>query len=456
MKLRQLIFTYILLYTIIFNNSIKIFATDEKISPIDMSTEESENTVPPTAHMEGDKPVIAARSAVVIDADTGVVVFGKDEHQLCYPASVTKTLTCLIAAEETEPTDLVTFSENAVYGIGEGSSSIAVRVGETLNMEQCMHAMLMASANDVCVGVAEFIDGDINTFAERMNKKAKEVGALDSHFANPHGYHDENHYTTAYDIAMIVKAAVKEPKFLESYGCLTYTIPKTNMVDEERILNNRSKILFPDSEFYYKYIKGSKTGYTSQAGNTLVSYAEKDGIGLICCVLADRGTNTFEDTSLLFDYCFGKYSSQTLLSPGEQSVTVPVEQAYKDKTILTGEVQASVKDECSAVVPDFINKSTISVSKDVPEKLTAPVKAGDVIGKVSISYGGVVFASADLIADNEVQLIPENVLRLQEIKRMFLKYAPIVAMCLLGLMILYSLVHVFHISKGNRGRRLGR
>ncbi len=453
MKLRKLIFIHILLYTIIFNNSIKIFASDIKKSPIDMSTEENMNTVPPTAHSdENGKPVISARSAVVIDSETGIVVFGKDEHMLCYPASVTKVLTCLIAAEETDPDDLVTFSDNAVYGIGEDSSSIAVRVGETLNMEQCMHAMLMASANDVCVGVAEFIDGSIESFADRMNKRAAELGAVDSHFANPHGYHDENHYTTAYDMAMIAKEAIKNPKFMESFGCLSYTIPETNIVNEKRILNHRAKILYPDSDNYYKYIKGSKTGYTSQAGNTLISYAEKDGVGLICCVFADRGTNTYSDTALLFDYCFGMYSNRTLLEPGEQRTVIPVEQVYKDKSIVTGETEASVKEEYTALLPSFVNRSTISISRDVPSRLDAPVNKGDKVGTVNISYGGILLASADLVADTEVQLIPENVLRAQEIKKMFLRYSPMVAIGVLGVMILYSLMHIIRFSRKDKGR----
>ncbi len=420
MNYKRFLFIFFLLYTIIFNNAIKIFALDENLSEevfnsMDMSEEEynAEDIVP--AYLdENGSPVIVAKSAVVIDADTGIILYGKDENSMHYPASVTKVLTALIACEETTPADEVTFSDEAVYGIGEGSSSIAVRVGETLNMNDCLHAILMASANDVCVGVAEFIDGTQDAFVERMNRRAKELGAVNSHFANSHGYHDENHYTSAYDMAQILREAVKNEKFMESFGCLTYTIPTTNIVDEERYLNHKAKILWDESPYYYQYIKGSKTGFTDQAGNTLISYAEKDGINLICCVLADRGTNTYTDTKLLFDYCFGLYAERTLVEAGELSIVIPANQIYNNETINLGTVSGSVKESYSAYVPAAVNKDTITVSYNVPDTLTGGVAVGDVIGQAEIYYGGNLLGSLDITADTAAELIPEEVLIRQE------------------------------------------
>lgn len=422
MRYGKLIFTLFLLYTIIFNNAIKIFGQDENLSEeetvfdsMDMSEEEyNDEDIIPAYLDENGEPVIVAKSAVVIDADTGVILYGKDENAMHYPASVTKVLTSLIACEETEPSDLVTFSDAAVYGIGEGSSSIAVRVGETLNMEQCLHAILMASANDVCVGVAEFIDGTEAAFAERMNRRAKELGAVNTHFANSHGYHNDNHYTTAYDMAQILREAIKSERFMESFSCLTYTIPTTNIVDEERPLNHKAKILWEESPYYYQYIKGAKTGFTDQAGNTLISYAEKDGVKLICCVLADRGVNTYTDTALLFDYSFGLYSTQTLVSPGELSIVLPAVQYYNGRTIDLGEVTASVKDSYSAYVPGAVNKDTITVSYDVPDTITAGAAVGDVLGQAEIYYGGNLLTSLDITADTAAELIPEDVLIREE------------------------------------------
>ncbi|MCD7777971.1 MAG: D-alanyl-D-alanine carboxypeptidase, partial [Clostridiales bacterium] len=449
MRCRKLLFAFFILYTIIFNNAIKIFAQDENLSEevtydsMDMSeVEYTEADTVPAYLDENGNPVIVAKSAVVIDADTGVILYGKDENAMHYPASVTKVLTSLIACEETEPTDLVTFSEAAVYGIGEGSSSIAVRVGETLNMDQCLHAILMASTNDVCVGVAELIDGTEAAFAERMNERAKELGAINSHFANSHGYHDENHYTTAYDMAMILKEAIKNEKFMESFSCLSYTIPETNLVSEQRPLAHKAKILWEDSPYYYQYIKGAKTGFTDQAGNTLITYSEKDGVKLICCVLADRGYyNTYTDSILLFDYCFNMYSTQTLVSAGELNISVPAVQYYNNKTIDLGEVSASVKQDYDAYVPGAVNKDTITISYDVPDTLTGGVAVGDIVGQAEVFYGGNLLASLDITADTAAELIPEEELIRQEKLEELVKLSVRILIGLIALIIVVFIIH---------------
>lgn len=416
MKTKAALIAFFLLYTIFINNSTQIFAADKISSaPIDMSAGEYDADSIESAHFdENGSPVVVAESAVVMDAKTGVVIYGKNERALCYPASITKVLTALIACEETEPDDMVTFSEEAVYGIGEGSSSIAVRVGETLNMDQCMHAILLASANDVCVGVSEFISGTQEEFANKMNERAKALGAANSHFANAHGYHDPNHYTTAYDMALILKEAIKNKKFAECYGAETYDIAPTNIVDETRHLENRSKILRTGSPYYYPYIKGSKTGFTDQAGNTLISYAEKDGIGLICCVMADIGFNTYTDTSLLFDYGFSRYAERVLAQEGELGLLLPVYQEYKDKTIDLGFVRAAVKDGYTAVLPDVINKDTITIDYDVPDKIIGGINEGDPIGSANILCEGNLIASLEVEAASTIAPIPEEELIKQE------------------------------------------
>lgn len=449
MKLKKAFFALFLLYTIFFNNSIQIFAQSEISTELmDMSAEEyvPDNITP--AHLdENGKPVIVAKSAVVMDADTGIVVYGKNENDIHYPASITKVLTALIACEETSPDDLVTFSEEAVYGIGEDSSSIAVRVGETLNMDQCLNAIMLASANDVCVGVSEFISGSQAAFVEKMNEKAKSLGAVNSHFANSHGYHDENHYTTAYDMALILREAVKNPVFMKAFGNLTYDIPKTNVVDEERHLFHRAKILWKESPYYYQYIKGSKTGFTDQAGNTLISYAEKDGVKLICCVLADRGINTYTDTSLLFDYGFNSYSQKTLVEGGELSLVFPVYQEYNGRTIDLGLVTAEVKDSFSAYLPAVVDKNTITVDYDVPESIMGGVKEGDIVGSADILYSGSSIASLDVVANSTIDPIPEAVLSRQEKLDMLVKIALRLAAVLFVLLII---IVVYQMITGNK------
>lgn len=464
MSLKRILTAFFILYTIFFNNAIQIFAENEILeeisseqttdSAIDMSLEEYDpDSIVPAYLDDNGLPVIVAKSAIVIDADTGVIVYEKDADAIHYPASVTKILTSLIACEETEPTDEITFSHEAVFGIGEGSSSIAVREGETLNMKDCLHAILMASANDVCVGVAEHISGTQDKFVEEMNKRAKELGAANTHFANSHGYHDVNHYTTAHDLALILKEAVKNQKFLESFSCYEYDIPATNAVNEVRHLVHKAKILNSDSPYYYPYIAGAKTGFTDQAGNTLITYAKKDGISLICCVLADRGVNTYTDSALLFDYCFGLYKDTTLIHPGDLKISVPVNQIYNNKTIDLGSVTASVNTSYSAKLPAAVNPDTITITYDVPETITGDVTVGDVIGTADISYKGNELVKMEITANSSVKAIPEEVLIRQERNKKITRWTVRIGIGILAALAVVFVIIMINSTKMRRHKR---
>lgn len=253
-------------------------------------------------------PVVSAEAAILMEADTGTILYSKNIHQKEYPASTTKILTTLIATEQCSLDEVVTFSHDAVFDNPPGSSGIAMDVGQTLTMEQCLNAILIRSANEVCFAVAEHITGitDWSVFAEIMNERAKELGCLNSNFVNPNGLPDENHYTTAYDLAMIGRAFFANEMLCKISLSRRLEIPASDTVPEAKIENNAMQII-PGGAYAYEYLVGCKTGYTNAARSCLVSCAEKDGMRLICVVLRDEAPLQYEDTISLFNYGFSNF-----------------------------------------------------------------------------------------------------------------------------------------------------
>ena len=235
-------------------------------------------------------PAIEAASAVVMDMDTGTFLYSKNATAKMYPASITKIMTTLLLVENCNLDDEITFSE-IVYDLEEGSSHLGIQPGEKMTLRDAAYGIMLASANDMANGVAEYIGGSISGFADMMNAKASELGCVNTHFANPHGLYQEDHYTCAYDMALIARAAYENPIFREIAGTRIYCIPKTNLTDEERYFTNHQKILQKDEEYYRKWCTGGKTGYTEDCLNTLVTYGEKGGQRLVSVVLRVNGAD---------------------------------------------------------------------------------------------------------------------------------------------------------------------
>lgn len=253
-------------------------------------------------------PVVSAESAILMEAGTGTILYAKNIHQTEYPASTTKILTTLIASEMCSMDEVVTFSYDAVFDNPPGSSGIAMDVGQTLTMEQCLNAILIRSANEVAFAVAEHITGttDWTVFADIMNERAKELGCLNTNFVNPNGLPDENHYTTAYDLAMIGRAFFANEMLCKITLTRRLEIPASDTIPVAKIENNAMQII-PGGAYAYEYLVGCKTGYTNAARSCLVSCAEKDGMKLICVVMRDEAPLQYEDTISLFDYGFSNF-----------------------------------------------------------------------------------------------------------------------------------------------------
>ncbi len=254
-----------------------------------------------------EPPTISAESAILIDAASGAVIYSKEADAKRYPASITKVMTALLTIENCSMDDIVTFSDSAVNGIEAGSSSAGINVGAKLTVEDTLYAMMLVSANEAAAALAEHVGGSIDEFAKMMTERAEELGCTKTNFTNPHGLPDENHYTSAHDMSLIVKQAMKYDEFRKIAGTITYTLEKSDTLPETLELWNHAKILRESSEHYYQYAEGAKTGFTQAALNTLVSYAKKGDVELICVVLKDYGAeNSYKDSTSLYKWGFKK------------------------------------------------------------------------------------------------------------------------------------------------------
>lgn len=251
---------------------------------------------------------ISAEGGIVMDADTGAVIYGKNIHEAYFPASITKILTALIVIENCDLDEIVTYSHNAVYNVEAGSSSAGIDEGDQLTVRDSLYAMMLKSANEAANGLAEHTAGSIEAFADMMNEKAASLGCTDSHFANPSGLNDPEHYTSAYDMALITQAAFQNEIFTEIDSTLYYDIPPTKKNPDGIRVYPGHKMLKKNTAQYYPGVICGKTGYTSLAGNTLVTCAERDGMRLIAVILNGQQTH-YADTKTMLDFAFSNFKS---------------------------------------------------------------------------------------------------------------------------------------------------
>lgn len=274
------------------------------------SDNDSDTSTPGDASKNNDRtppPAITTLSGIVMDIDTGTILYEKDIYTKRYPASITKVMTALIALEHGNLNDIVTVSENAVDNTPSDSSNIALTYDEQLTLRDAMYAMLLNSANDAAYAIAEHIAGSLPAFCDLMNQKAEELGCKNTHFSNASGLTATDHYTCVYDMALIGRAAYALSDFIEFSSTLTYTIPPTNK-NVERVLWHGDGMLFESSDYYYPYAVCGKTGYTTDANGTLITFAEKDGTRLVS-VLMDvlPASTTFTESATILDFCFSSF-----------------------------------------------------------------------------------------------------------------------------------------------------
>lgn len=270
--------------------------------------------MPMTAYGAADWPsevAIEADGGILMDAETGTILYGKNINEAYYPASITKLLTAQVVLDRCKLDETVEFSQNAVYNVEQGSKSLSMDTGDRMSVKDSLYGLILHSANEVANALAEHAAGSTEEFAKLMNQKAEELGCTGSNFVNPSGLNDPEHYTTAYDMALIARAALNYSEIVEIMGTRVYKIPPSQKAPEGQTISPGHKMLKKNDAAYDSRVFGGKTGFTSLAGNTLVTYAKKDDMTLIAVILNGHQTH-YTDTKKLLDFGFSRFQSMKL------------------------------------------------------------------------------------------------------------------------------------------------
>lgn len=363
---------------------------------------------------------IDGQAAILIDYDTGEILFQKNSHLKLYPASTTKMMTAILAVEHSSLNELVTVDQEIV-SLTKGSH-IALEPGEVLTMEQMLHALLLPSANDAALAIAKHVGGSIENFVTMMNQKANELGALDTNFVNPNGLHDDRHVSSAYDLALIGRYAMNSEVIRSIVDKVTYEIPPTNIKTETRYFKITNKLLF-SSELIdkegelvparYEAASGVKTGYTSQAMNCLVSFAEKNDQRLIAVVLKADGNMVYSDSQKLLDYGFENYSNTVIATTNEFIENIGITDG--DAPFIAGVLDRDITYPVSES-----NSNMIEQKITLNENLNAPIDKGQILGQVEYLVDGKVVGGGNIISTASVEVDPLTVMPGKLLSRWYL------------------------------------
>lgn len=352
---------------------------------------------------------ITAESSILIDASSGKVLFEKNaDRKGMFPASTTKIMTAILAIEKGNPDQVMTASQAAVDDIGKDGSNIGIMAGEQIPLKNLLEALLICSANETANIIAENICSTRQEFVDLMNQKAKELGALNTHFVNPCGAHDANHYTTASDLAKIARYAMTIPEFRKIVDKSSFQMPPTNKHDSWPVLATTNKLMQSDKNDLYS-IDGVKTGYTGPAGYNLVSSAvNSSGMELISVVMGVRGdgaqSNVKKFSKELLDYGFNNYNLINLQKDGKVYRSVGVEDAED-----TVPLDLVTKGEVSSVLPVDQSKWDLKEIPHINSNITAPVNEGDKLGYIEYKAMGESIGKVDLVASRSIKLKPQAV-----------------------------------------------
>lgn len=257
-------------------------------------------------------PEITSEAAVILEDSTGTTLYAKNMDEVLYPGSTVKIMTCLLALENSNLTDEVTMTATGVSGVTDGGANISAQLDEVFTMEQCLYAIMVASANDIALQVAEHVGGSVENFVAMMNTRAAQLGCTNTVFTNPTGLPDENQHTTAHDMALIMKAATENPSFSPIASANTYTIPATNVSGGARSLTSKFTMTNNSSDAYYQGCLGGKEGFTEASQSTLVCSAQRNDVTLICVILKGASSQTDDEAITLLDYGFSNFQLLTL------------------------------------------------------------------------------------------------------------------------------------------------
>lgn len=345
---------------------------------------------------------------ILMEASTGKVIYEKGAHEVAFPASTTKIMTAILTLEHCALTDTATVSHEAIFSVPVGYSHAYLVEGEILTIDQLLHVLLIASANDAANVLAEHIAGSVSSFATMMNTKALELGCLNTNFVNSNGIHAQNHTTTAYDLALMGRYAMQNETFRSIVATTKYTLPATNKyADTNRFFSTTNELIKPDDRdrvdnYYYSYATGIKTGYTNPAKDCIVASSKKDDVEYIVVILgAERTENglsgRYLDCKNLFDYAFSNYKLQNIQE--ENSILKQV--SVSNAGIFSKNLDVIVQDNITLVLKKDTDINTITPTVDISSNLVAPISKNTVIGTITYDVDGNTYTS-NLLAGSDI------------------------------------------------------
>lgn len=345
--------------------------------------------------------------AIVVDTKTGKIIYEKNAYEKRYPASTTKVMTAILILENCNLNDKVICGYDAIVSVPVGYTTASLQVGEEVSVKDLLYMLLIISANDAANVLAEYAAGSIENFAKMMNDKATELGCQNTNFVNPSGIHDKNHYSTAYDLSLIARYAMKNEKFREIVKTTTFTVEPTNKynarayttINELLIMNNAEK---PDN-YYYEYATGIKTGYTDVAKNCLIASAYKDNIELIIVILGALQTpegvsQRYVDTKALFNYAFDAYTTKKIREKGSSYQKIVIPNASRS----TRNLNLVLENDITVLVKKENANRTLLPEVSINQNLQAPIEAGTVVGTISYTAEDITYTT-NLLAANDVK-----------------------------------------------------
>jgi len=349
-------------------------------------------------------PSYSAASVLVMEASTGMVLYAANASEIKYPASITKIMTALIVLEHTTDFDeRISFSDRAVFSIPRTSSHIAMDVGETLSIYEALYGLMLESANEVSLALAEHVSGSIEEFVNLMNRRARSLGAYDTYFVNPSGLPGAGHVSTAYDMALIMREAIRHPLFVDIIRARRFDIPPTERQPEVRALRNTNRLIH-EGPYFNEYVVGSKTGWTTAAGHTLVTYARQNGRRLIVSILGGDVPGTFVDTTTLLNYGFAiPFEPVKIFDAAANVPTVPIFKLIENERTEAGRVPLQASNNLYYDLPESFDTSLLRYEFFLPQGLALPVEEGTVLGNVAVYVDDFRLGSALLRAAESVQ-----------------------------------------------------
>lgn len=388
-----LIFTILLLVSIVillFNTNYS-YAEDLIDSGILQNTENTTN----------DNLKIYSDAVILIENQTGKTLYEKNSEQKMYPASTTKILTAILSIEKGNLNDKVTVSKTAIAQMKPGYTSAYLSEGEIISVEDLLKVLLINSANDASNVLAEYISGSIDSFVTLMNEKSKELGCTNTHFVTTNGLHDDNHYTTAKDLAIIARYCMQNETFRKIVSMKKCVIPATNK-SEERIYKNTNDLINPTSGYYYPSCIGIKTGFTSEAKNCLISACSKNGLQVIAVVLGASITENhksarYVDSKTLYDYTYSNYSIQNIAKASSVIETIEVKNATDETKSLDLKLEKDLN-----VLVNNKDKENIKTEIVLKDNISAPIATNSVVGNITYIVGADKY-TINLLASHDVE-----------------------------------------------------